>query len=197
MLIVKQSDKNAGKECIHCLSRQGAVLLLPTETVYGLVCRCGDGEAVGRICYMKRREKGKPFQILAPDLASVENEGVIITNEIKKVYDAFCPGPITIVAKKEDSSITIGFRVPDHGFIQELLLSFGENVVATSANFADEPPAVTVDEAVNSLNGEPDLAVDAGPIHGIPSTVVDMTGPFFRILREGPVTKADISKVLL
>jgi L-threonylcarbamoyladenylate synthase len=197
MLILKQNDENVKKECIHYLSHPGAVLLMPTETVYGLFCSWDDKEALNRICEMKERESNKPFQMLAPDLESIENEGVIITNEIKKLYDAFCPGPITIVAKQGDSGNTIGFRIPDHGFMQDLLLSYGANIAATSANFADAPPATTIEEAVASLKGEPNIAVDAGPIHGIASTVVDMTGPLFRILRKGPISESEISNILI
>ncbi len=197
MLILKQDSKNTKKECIHYLSHPGAVLLMPTETVYGLFCNWGDEDALQRICEMKNREPGKPFQMLAPDLESVENEGVVITNAIKKVYDAFCPGPITIVAKCSDSIDTIGFRVPDHGFMQDLLFSYGANIAATSANIADNSPVKTVEEALDSLNGEPNVVVDAGSIDGKASTVVDMTGPFFKILRKGPITEAQISEILL
>ena len=197
MLILKQDDKNVKKECVHYLSHPGAVLLLPTETVYGLVCNWNDKDALKRICDMKDRDPGKPFQMLAPDLSSVENEGIVITNELKKVYDAFCPGPLTIVAKQGDSGNTIGFRVPDHGLMKEILLAYGSNVAATSANFADQPPATTVEEAINVLNGRLDLAVDAGPINGTASTVIDMTGPFFKLLRKGPVSEAEIANVLL
>ena len=197
MLILKQNSENTKRECIHYLSHPGAVLLMPTETVYGLFCSWEDEEALQRICEMKNREPGKPFQMLAPDLASVENEGVIITNDIKKVYDAFCPGPITIVAKHGEAGETIGFRVPDHGFMQDLLFSYGANVAATSANFAETPPSVTVEEAINSLSGEPNVVVDAGPIKGEASTVVDMTGPFFKILREGPISETEIANILL
>ena len=197
MLILKQNSNEAKKECVHYLSHPGAVLLVPTETVYGLLCSWDDKDAQKRICEMKNREQGKPFQMLAPDLASIENEGIIITNEIKKVYDAFCPGPLTIVAKQEGTDKTIGFRVPAHGFIQNILFAYGANVAATSANFADNPPAVTVEEAIDSLNGEPNIAIDAGPIKGQASTVIDMTGPFFKILREGPITKSEIANILL
>ena len=197
MLILKQNSDEAKKECINYLSHPGAVLLIPTETVYGLFCSWNDQDALQRICEMKNREQGKPFQMLAPDLASVENAGIIITNEIKKVYDAFCPGPLTIVAKHEETGKTIGFRVPDHGFVQDILFAYGANVAATSANFANNPPAATIDEAIESLKGEPNIAIDAGPITGKASTVIDMTGPFFKILREGPITKSEISNILL
>ena len=197
MLILKPNSKKAEKECVNYLSHPGAVLLMPTETVYGLFCSWKDKDALQRICEMKNREPGKPFQMLAPDLESIENEGIIITNEIKKVYDAFCPGPLTIVAKQGEGGDTIGFRVPDHGFIQNILFAYGANIAATSANFANNPPAVTVEEAIDSLNGEPNIAIDAGPIKGQASTVIDMTGPFFKVLRKGPITKSEIANILL
>ncbi len=196
MLILKQDDKKTKQECLHYLTHPGAVLLLPTETVYGLVCNWDDKEAVRKIRQMKGRDAEKPLQMLSGSLVSLEEVGVEITNEIRKVYDTFCPGPITIIAKASRPK-TIGFRIPDHGLMQDLLLAFGSNFAATSANLAGFPPAVTVDEALSTLNGSPDLIVDAGPIKGKASTVVDMTGPYFHILREGPITEKQIAKVLI
>jgi len=185
--------------CLQQLKRQGSVFLLPTETVYGLVCDWDDSVAKDRIRKMKARETAKPFQMLAPDIESVAEYGVKISTDIRKVIKKFCPGPVTIIANLNNSSEiqTVGFRIPAYPFILDLMKESGKLFAATSANTAGKPPAINVADALNSLEGEPDVAVDAGEIHGNASTVIDMTGKYVRILREGPITENDLRKLKL
>ena len=182
--------------CLRELKRKGSVLLLPTETVYGLMCDWSDLTARKRIRFMKSREAEKPFQMLAPDIESVMDYGVEITPDIKKVIDKFCPGPVTIIAnlKKADKSgmKTIGFRIPAYPFILDLMKESGKLFAATSANIAGKSPAITVADALDSLEEQPDVAVDAGTVKGEASTVIDMTGKKFKILRKGVITEKKV-----
>lgn len=201
MIIIHQNNtdlEDIVQKCVHTLSQPGAVLLLPTETVYGVMCAWNDEVAITRLREMKGRSSEKPLQMLAPDMYSVENAGVLIDNDIRKIVEAFCPGPITIVAPSENPHMkTVGFRIPAHTLMLKILGAFGEPLAATSANFADAPPSVTIQEAIDSLHGTPDLSVDAGPLKGTASTVVDMSGACFKILRHGPISEAQVRDTLL
>lgn len=185
--------------CLRELKKKGSVLLLPTETVYGLVCDWQDIKARKRIRQMKSREAAKPLQMLAPDLDAVIKYGVKMKPAIKKVAEKYCPGPVTIIAKlkkaEKDGMETVGFRIPAYPFLLDLMKESGKLFAATSANLAGEPPAVEIAEALETLEEQPDLAVDAGKIKGDASTVIDMTGKGFKILRPGPVTEEDLLKL--
>jgi L-threonylcarbamoyladenylate synthase len=192
-------EKQIFEICLRQLKQRGSVLLLPTETVYGLICDWNDSLAQERIRRMKSRESEKPFQMLAPDIESVEEYGVEITPAIKKVVDKFCPGPVTIIAKlsrKSDLAMnTVGFRIPAYTFLLDLMKESGRLFAATSANLAGESPATTVADALDSLEEQPELAVDGGRIQGDASTVIDMTGKGVKILREGVVTEEELRKL--
>lgn len=187
--------------CLRELKKKGSVLLLPTETVYGLVCDWKDSAARKKIRKMKSREEAKPLQMLAPDIDSLVAYGVEITPAIKKIAGKFCPGPVTIVAnlnkKEKDGMKTVGFRIPAYPFLLDLMKESGKLFAATSANIAGEPPCREVFEALDKLEEAPDLAVNAGKICGQASTVIDMTGKGFIILRPGKITEKDLLEMKL
>lgn len=182
--------------CLRELKRKGTVLLLPTETVYGLMCDWQDKKARKRILKMKSREPQKPFQMLAPDIESIDDYGVEITADIKKVVGQFCPGPVTIIANLQkvdkEGMKTVGFRIPAYPFLLDLMKESGKLFAATSANLAGDAPATSIAGALNVLEEQPDVAVDAGKIEGDASTVIDMTGKGAKILRQGPVNEKDL-----
>lgn len=188
-------EKEVFEICLGELKKPGAVLLLPTETVYGLMCNWDDLEARNKIRAMKEREAKKPFQMLAPTLDSLIEYGLEISDDIRKVVDKYCPGAITIITNsakhKIDDIDTVGFRIPNYPFLLDLMNESGMLLAATSANIAKAPPAVTIAEALESLNGSPNVAVDGGEIVGLASTVVDMTGPEIKVLREGSICLQD------
>lgn len=178
-------------DAVQALNRPGGVVLAPTETVYGLICARADAEAVERIYELKRRPASKQLANFVPDLAAVENAvSAPVPENAKKFVRAFCPGPITLVIP-DGKGGTYGFRIPDHPFILGLLRACGKILASTSANLSGEPPAHDVGQALSSLDGEPDLAVDGGPIDEAsrPSTVVMVNADgSWKILRPGPVS---------
>jgi L-threonylcarbamoyladenylate synthase len=191
---MRLKKENALDSCIEILEEKGAVLLVPTDTVYGLVCRWNDTAAISAIREMKGRDGKKPFQMLAPNANAVASAGVAITPPIKRIMDAFCPGPLTIIAKKRDNSETIGFRIPDHAFLLELMHGIGANLAATSANLAGHPPIRSLSDADGLFTPPPKLAVDSGPLENAASTVVDATNNKMSIIREGAITAKMIAR---
>lgn len=189
--------KLAAKECAAQLLRPGSVLLLPTETVYGLACYHDDASAREKIYELKAREKNKPLQLFIRNLDFLPEIGVKLEGAAAAIANAFCPGPVTIVASDSNGGKT-GFRIPDHPFILELLNCFEHPLAATSANRSGQPPALSVQEALDDICGKPDIVVDGGALHpdAQASTVVDVSDGECKILRPGPVTQEMINEIL-
>ena len=186
------------RECLVTLSVKGSVLLVPTETVYGLVCRASDKEAAKKIYELKKRSENKPLALFVHDTEMLKKTDALLLPAAEKLASRLCPGPLTIIVPDKSGNSKTGFRIPDHGFILELLRKLGEPLASTSANLSGKPPALTVAEALADFDGEPELAVDNGPLpeNAIASTVVDFCADGFRILREGPVSEKTVRDIL-
>lgn len=173
---------------LDTLKKPGAVVLVPTETVYGLVARAGDKAAQERIFALKKRSTSKLLGWFTADWRKLDKYGVVLDGLPEKLAGCYCPGALTIIAPCKDGS-TQGFRVPDSPLLLKLLSEIDEVLVQTSANASGEPDARSCDEALAQLDGEVDLAVDGGAISGEVrgSTVVDATGKRIKVLRQGAV----------
>ena len=168
------------------LRTPGAVVLLPTETLYGLVCRAGDEMACRRIFSLKGRAVDKKVGWFAADRAMLEAHGVILDGLPEQLIERFTPGALTIIAPTKDGS-TRGFRIPDHPLLLEIMHILNEPLIQTSANASGMPDVRSVQDALAQLHGEVDLALDGGtlPEGRLGSTVVDATGKTVKILRQG------------
>ena len=178
----------AVESCREALARPGAVLLIPTETVYGLVCRSSDAAAIDRIYRLKHRPSGKQLALFVSDWRMLAAEGVKLDGLPSALAEKYCPGPITIIA--EGATGTVGFRIPDHPLVLRLLQSIDFPLASTSANASGSPNARSVAAALEQLDGDVDLALDGGtiPAGALASTVVDATGNRPKILRQGALT---------
>ncbi len=177
----------------------GGVIAAPTETVYGLMCRWDAPAARARIAHMKQRAPDKHLQMLADSLEAAVAAGLVADERFRRVAAAFWPGPLTAVGPSAEGG-TIGLRIARHAFILGLIRAAGCPLAATSANLSGRPPALDAETAVADLEEAPDLVVDGGPIApggGQSSTVVDLSVPgAVRILRAGPVSEADLRRVV-
>ncbi len=171
---------------VDVLRLPGAVLLLPTETVYGLVCRANDPAAVEQIYRLKARDARKVLGWFIGDWRKLEQYGVRLGGLPERLAQKYCPGPITIIAPRDPEG-TVGFRIPDHPLLLAVLSKIDFPLAQTSANLSGRPNAATVQQALAELTGEVALAVDAGaiPAGAAASTVVDATGAEPVILRQG------------
>lgn len=182
---------------LRTLASPDGVVLLPTETVYGLVCDYEHAAARERIYEMKHRPESKRLAAFFPSVASVERHVGALPRAAHKIAYSLCPGPLTVIVPGEDG--TFGFRIPDHAFLLKLLRIYGRPLANTSANLSGQPDALTLDAALSSLASPPDLAVDGGEISAgsRPSTVVQVfADDSWRILRPGPIETARIQALL-
>ena len=187
VLKLAESGVDAAADAVlEALAGPVAVVLLPTETVYGLVCRADDAAARQRIYDLKDRDASKPLGWFVADWRMLAGYGVHLEGLPEQLAARHCPGPITIIAPRRDGGTT-GFRVPDHPLVLAVLRRIGCPLAQTSANHSGHPNALTVQAALAELSGDAALAVDGGPIapDALASTVVDATGNEPRVLRRG------------
>jgi L-threonylcarbamoyladenylate synthase len=178
--------------------RAGGVVVLPTDTVYGLAAMPTSPRAVERVFTLKGRRADVPIAVLCADAAQALALAEP-TPGARAVAERFWPGPLTLVLPRRaglelhlgDPAHTIGLRVPDHALVQAVAAQTGP-IAVTSANRHGEPTAPTAAEVAASLDGEADLVVDGGPLVARASTVVDATTSPWTALRHGPIDPAEV-----
>jgi L-threonylcarbamoyladenylate synthase len=183
--------------------RAGKIIVLPTDTVYG-VASLIDEAAIERIFAAKQRPPDRAVPVLLSDADAVPLVARFFPEAVQRLAAAFWPGPLTLALPKRDDLPanlthlpTVGVRVPDHEFAREILAAAGGALAVTSANCSDEPPACTIHDAINSLADRVALYLDGGPCPGgVPSTVVTFEGDQLHILREGPVSEGMLQEAL-
>jgi len=169
----------------------GGLVIMPTDTVYGVAAHPRAAEAVQRLYDVKGRDAAKPIAMLAASPEAVERYGATMTGPERTLAARYWPGALTLVL--EAGGIAEGFRVPDHATALALLETSGGVLRVTSANRSGEPPALTAEEASRAIGAQVDEVIDAGPVPGgVPSTVVRVTDGRPRILREGALTEKEI-----
>jgi L-threonylcarbamoyladenylate synthase len=186
--------------------RRGELILLPTETVYGLGADAANPEAVAAIFEAKGRPRFNPLIAHVADAATAETEGVF-NAQAKALAEAFWPGPLTLVAPIRDTTRvcdlaragldSVALRVPAHAGARAVLAAFGGPVVAPSANRSGRPSPTTFADAVEETGFAVAAAVDGGACAvGLESTVVSVLGGRVSLLRPGAVTRADLARVV-
>jgi len=179
----------------------GAIVILPTDTVYGLGCNPYNHDTVLSLYEIKKRKKTKPFPVIG--YSKKELEKIAEFNPLEeKIAEKFWPGPITLILKVKDKEIQksldlegkIAVRVPNNQCILALLKEC-KLLVGTSANISGTGPFNDPKECGKNLSGY-DLLIDGGIISGQgESTIVEIENNDVRILRKGNVSEEEIKKL--
>lgn len=184
--------------------KKGSLVLFPTETVYGIGANALSDEAVKKIFIAKGRAQDNP---LIAHIASFEDLKNIVEKPNcieKKLMEAFCPGPFTIILKAKDIISknvtahldTVGIRMPSNKIAHELIKYAGVPIAAPSANISGKPSGTNITDIIEELDGKVDYIIDGGTVDiGLESTVVRVIGDTVHILRPGKVTPEDIEKL--
>ncbi|MFM6851195.1 MAG: L-threonylcarbamoyladenylate synthase, partial [Terrabacter sp.] len=184
--------------------RRGEIVVLPTDTVYGIGCDAFDANAVASVLAAKGRGRDMPPPVLIPTARTAQGLATQVPDYAQRLMERFWPGPLTLVLKAQTSlhwdlgetNGTVALRVPDHELALELLGDIGPMAV-TSANTTGDPAARTVDEAVAMLGESVGVYLDGGPAgDGQPSTIVDCTGETPVTLRLGALSQAEMDATL-
>lgn len=192
-------------ECAAQLLKQGQLVAIPTETVYGLAADATQSEAVKQIFSAKGRPANHPLIVHLGSAEQLCEWATDIADEAYQLAQAFWPGPLTMLLPKAEhvSPVvtggldTIGIRVPAHPVLLEILKNHRLAVAAPSANPYKKLSPTSAQQVLEGLNGKLAAVLDGGECqHGLESTIVDLTCKPFRVLRAGPITASELSAVL-
>lgn len=193
--LIKVSAVRPDPEIIRracALLEAGELVVVPTETVYGIAC---DPAHLETLYAAKERDRGKPIARLAASLEQVEALGANFGRDGKALAEKYWPGPLTLVLDTPQG--TTGFRVPDHEVPLALARAFGRPIALTSANKSGGADAVSAQEAFQCLETAVPLFLDSGSTDSkIPSTVVQCTNDHSCILREGALSAGELESII-
>lgn len=185
--------------------RRGEIVVLPTDTVYGIGCDAFDATAVAAVLAAKGRGRDMPPPVLIPTARTAQGLATQVPDYAQRLMDRFWPGPLTLVLKAQTSlhwdlgetNGTVALRVPDHELTLELLGDIGPMAV-TSANTTGDPAALTADEARAMLGESVAVYLDGGRAgQGLPSTIIDCTGETPVTLRLGALSQEEVDAALV
>lgn len=185
--------------------RQGGLIGLPTETVYGLGADASNELAVRRIFAVKGRPSTHPLIVHVASVEHARQWATTLGPLGEQLARAFWPGPLTLIVKRNPRASdavtggqdTVGLRVPSHPLALALLTEFGGGIAAPSANRFGRVSPTTAQHVRSELGADVDLVLDGGPSQvGVESTIIDVTGDAPRLLRPGGIGREAIEQVL-
>lgn len=190
-------------EAVHAIAR-GELIVLPTDTVYGVGADAFDPAAVTRLREAKGRGRQMPPPVLVADVATIDGLATGVSDEARALAAAFWPGGLTIILAAQptlawdlgDTHGTVALRMPDHPAALALLRRTGPLAVS-SANHTGQPAATTAAEAVAQLGSSIAVYLDAGDAPGqVASTIVDATVTPPRVVRDGAISGDQLRAVV-
>ncbi len=183
--------------------REGAVVAIPTETVYGLAADASNAVAVARVYEAKGRPPGHPLIVHVADVAAARRHAVF-DERAERLAGAFWPGPLTLLAPRRDivadvvtgGRPTVGLRVPSNPVAARLLMIVDNGLAAPSANRFGHVSPTSAQHVLADLDGAIDAVIDGGPCRvGLESTIIDTSGPELELLRPGAVSASAAAEV--
>lgn len=175
--------------------RAGELVIVPTETVYGVAVRPDDPKAMARLYAAKGREESKRLARFAASLDAIRASGIQVSPTAERLAAACWPGPLTMVLQNPAGDWD-GFRVPDHPVALAWLRELDFLPAVTSANRSGEPAARTAEAAWDALKSHVSLVLDDGPSpRGRASTVVRIEKDGITLLRAGPLSREAVEGV--
>jgi L-threonylcarbamoyladenylate synthase len=183
---------------------KGGVVAIPTDALYSLVADPFSLMAVSRVFKAKGRESARSLPILVNDLMMAEELAAELPKRFFLLARHFWPGPLTVIVpasariplKVTGNTGRLGLRMSRAKCAQKLLEKLNQPLVATSANLSGQPTGRSGIEVFASLDGSVDLVLDGGSCTGQGSTTVDVTEPYWRVIKEGAVTEKELASVL-
>ncbi|MEG0229983.1 MAG: L-threonylcarbamoyladenylate synthase, partial [Oscillospiraceae bacterium] len=202
--ILKDTDDNATKKAAELL-KQGDIVGIPTETVYGLAANALDPKAVEKIFIAKGRPADNPLIVHVNNIEMIKNLVDEIPLKAISLFEKFSPGPLTIILKKSDiipnivsaNLKTVAIRIPLHAGARKIIEKTNLPLAAPSANTSGKPSPTSANTVFDDMNGKIPLIIDGGICDvGVESTVISLAEKEPLLLRPGFITQNDIEKVI-
>ena len=197
-------SRTAGIRAAVGAAKGGRLIVLPTDTLYGLGCDAFDSESVNNLLAAKGRGRDMPVPVLVGSWSTIDGLVLSVSSMARELTRAFWPGGLSLVVHQApslawdlgDTRGTVMLRMPLHPVAIEILREVGPMAVS-SANISGRPPATTAAEAREQLGESVAVYLDSGPAEkAMPSTIVDLTDVSPKILREGAISAEQIAEVL-
>lgn len=198
------AERAMGLSAAAAALRRGDLVVLPTDTVYGVGADAFRPTAITALLAAKGRGRDMPVPVLVGSPGTVDGLAAGLDSAARALIEAFWPGALTIVVRQQptlawdlgDADGTVALRMPLHPVALELLRDTGPLAVS-SANRTGLPPPTTSSQAHGQLGETVSVYLDGGPCPApVPSTIVDLTGPVPVVLREGAVSVALLRSVV-
>ncbi|PCJ58647.1 MAG: threonylcarbamoyl-AMP synthase [Planctomycetota bacterium] len=178
------SHPDAIKSCVESLAL-GEIIIIPTETVYGIACKINDEEALNKIYRLKGRDFKKQISMMVHNVEALQELNLSFDSSLLPFMEKCWPGPVTLIFDKEDGG-TQGVRIPNNGFVLSLLEEVGPMYV-TSANYSNDEDATTFLMASRYFIDKVSLLIDGGNCeYNESSSVFKVNDNQLEVLREGP-----------
>lgn len=199
-----ETEREAGVAAAALAVQRGQLVVLPTDTVYGVGADAFEPAAVKALLAAKGRGRDMPPPVLVSAASTLDALAVGVPSYARALVQELWPGPLTIVCRQQPSLQwdlgetrgTVAVRMPDHEVALELLGRTGPLAVS-SANRSGEPAATSADAAEKMLGESVEVLLDGGPTPGpVPSTIVDVTGQTGRVLRRGAVSLERLNEIV-
>ena len=191
------------KEGISIL-KQGGIVALPTDTVYGLGACMHIHKAVEQVYAVKERSQDMPLSLLLAHMSQISEVAEPVPPVAWLLAESFLPGALTLILHKSKlvpdivtaGGITVAVRIPAHPVPVALVEGLGAPISGTSANLSGKPSALTAGEVYSQFGDKIDLVIDGGHCPGgRESTIVDVTGEVPVVLREGAIALSELKQV--
>src|ERR1700693_2690597 len=184
--------------------RRGEVVAIPTDALYTLVADPLNLHAVGRVFAAKGREADRALPVLVSDLIMAEELAREVSSRFYLLARHFWPGALTIIApassriplKVTGNTGRLAMRQSRSKVANALLERLGQPLISTSANISGQPTCASGIEVFGVMDGRVDLVLDGGPATGQGATTVDITEPYWRVIKQGAIGERDIAEVL-
>lgn len=191
------------KKVLREILADGGAVVLPTETVYGLFAKAMDERAVNHVYELKNRPRDKAMNLNVASYEDILFYSKEQPDYLKKIYDDFLPGPLTIILKANDQVpkwinsglATVGFRLPAHPVTRELIQAEGP-LIGPSANKSGMASGRYFDQIREQFDFQVTGYQDDDALLGLDSTILDLSVTPARILRQGKITKDDLLAAL-
>ena len=184
--------------------RKGHVVAIPTDALYTLVADPLNLQAVGRVFAAKGREPERSLPLLVTDVLMAEELAREMSPRFYLLARLFWPGPLTIIGPASErvplrvtgNTGRLGMRQSKSKVAHALLVKLNQPLIATSANLSGQPTCTQGIDVFGTMDGRVDLILDGGPMVGQGATTVDISEPYWRVIREGAVPEKEIAEVL-
>ncbi len=184
--------------------RRGKVVAIPTEALYTLVADPMNLHAVTRVFQAKGREAVRSLPLLVADAMMVEELARELSNRFSLLARRFWPGPLSIIlaaSSKVPLKVTgntgrLAVRQSRSRIAAKIIERINQPVIATSANISGQPTCTSGIEVFGNMDGKVDLVLDGGACTGLGSSTVDITEPYWRVIREGAIPEKEIADCL-